>query len=573
MPAAKPRILIVTPEITYLPEGMGNMAQRMSAKAGGLADVSASLVAALFDLGADVHVALPNYRQMFNTDVYEIFKRELQTMRERLPDERIHLAEDRIFYYRDTVYSSYGGENPRIALAFQREVLNHIVPRVQPDLIHCNDWMTGLIPAAARRYRIPTLFTVHNIHTEKLTVAQIEDCGIDAAQFWQDLYYTTPPGSYEHARYAAPVDQLASGIFAAHYINTVSPSFLGEVAEGRHSFVPPAVQREIRNKRDAGCATGILNAPDASYNPLSDISVPVKYNAENFTDGKRAAKAAFQERTGLQVNPDAPVFFWPSRLDPVQKGPQLLTSILYKIVSENWHDGLQVAVVANGEYQRIFRDIVRHHEFDGRVCVCDFNEGLSRLGYAASDFCFMPSSFEPCGLPQMVAPIYGSLTIAHNTGGLKDTVSHLSSDGAAGNGFVFEHFNPDALHWAVNQAMSFYHRPAGKKEAIIGRIMRESSARFNHATCAQAYFNIYETMLKRPLILPEDPVPSRPGAAKPPRAGNGATKRKKKEPEAANGAFPAGGADAMAGVNYESIVRSTAEDGQEGVEHAEVGMP
>src|SRR5215216_4644533 len=92
----KPRILIVTPEITYLPEGMGNMAQRMSAKAGGLADVSASLVAALFDLGADVHVALPNYRQMFNTDVYEIFSRELKTMRERLPEERIHLAEDRI---------------------------------------------------------------------------------------------------------------------------------------------------------------------------------------------------------------------------------------------------------------------------------------------------------------------------------------------------------------------------------------------------------------------------------------------------------------------------------------------
>src|SRR6478609_11551555 len=96
---AKPRILIVTPEITYLPAGMGNMAQRMHAKAGGLADVSASLVSALFDLGADVHVALPNYRQMFNTEVFEIFSEELKTMRRTLPDERIHLAEDRIFYY------------------------------------------------------------------------------------------------------------------------------------------------------------------------------------------------------------------------------------------------------------------------------------------------------------------------------------------------------------------------------------------------------------------------------------------------------------------------------------------
>lgn len=528
MPAANPRILIVTPEITYLPEGMGNMAQRMSAKAGGLADVSASLVAALFDLGADVHVALPNYRHMFNTDVYEIFSRELRTMRERLPEERIHLAEDRIFYYRDTVYSNHGGENPRIALAFQREVLNHIIPHVRPDLIHCNDWMTGLIPAAARRFRIPTLFTVHNIHTEKLTLDRIEGTGIDAAQFWQHLYYAVPPQDYESARHSAPVDLLASGIFAAHYINTVSPSFLDEVAEGRHSFVPAAVQQEIRNKRAAGCASGILNAPDASYNPQTDITLPVRYSPANFVEGKCAAKAAFQERSGLQVNPDAPVFFWPSRLDPVQKGPQLLTAILYRIISENWNDGMQVAIVANGEYQRIFRDIVRQHDFNRRVAVCDFNEALSRLGYAASDFCFMPSSFEPCGLPQMVAPIYGSLTIAHNTGGLKDTVSQLSADGSEGNGFVFEHFNPDALLWGVNIAMKFYLSPAEQKNPVIERIMRESLARFNHATTARRYFDIYEDMVKRPLILPDDPQPpakSRP--RKPRQARMGVTKQRR----------------------------------------------
>jgi hypothetical protein len=267
---SKPRILIVTPEITYLPDGMGNMAQRMHAKAGGLADVSASLVSALFQLGADVHVALPNYRQMFNTDVFEIVAQELETMRRALPEERIHLAEDRIFYYRDSVYSSYGGENPRIALAFQREVLNNIIPRVRPDLIHCNDWMTGLIPAAARRFRIPCLFTVHNIHTEKMTLEGIEGSGIDAAQFWNQLYYSTNPHNYETARPRAPVDLLASGIFAAHYINTVSPSFLNEVADGQHHFVPDAVRWEIKNKRDAGCAVGILNAPDESYNPATD---------------------------------------------------------------------------------------------------------------------------------------------------------------------------------------------------------------------------------------------------------------------------------------------------------------
>ncbi|MCL1887417.1 MAG: glycogen/starch synthase, partial [Kiritimatiellaeota bacterium] len=103
-PPAKPRILIVTPEITYLPPGMGNMANIMTAKAGGLADVSASLVAALFELGADVHVALPHYRRMFHMEVGRLINDELRVYKSRMPDSRVHLAEDRCFYYRDTVY-------------------------------------------------------------------------------------------------------------------------------------------------------------------------------------------------------------------------------------------------------------------------------------------------------------------------------------------------------------------------------------------------------------------------------------------------------------------------------------
>ena len=176
--AKKPRILIVTPEITYLPEGMGNLAGQMSAKAGGMADVSASLVAALFDLGADVHVALPHYRRMFHEETAKLVAEELRVYKSRMPNERIHLAEDRCFYYRDHVYSK-GDGNAKLSLAFQREVINNIMNTVQPDLIHCNDWMTGLIPAAARREGIPCLFTVHNIHTHKMTLSQVEDAGIE----------------------------------------------------------------------------------------------------------------------------------------------------------------------------------------------------------------------------------------------------------------------------------------------------------------------------------------------------------------------------------------------------------
>jgi hypothetical protein len=150
-----PRVLIVTPEVTYLPDRMGNLANFLTAKAGGLADVSAALISALFNQGADVHVALPDYRAIFKDRLAPYLKKEQRTLRQVMPDDRIHLAEDRNFFYLNRVYSNYGGENARIALAFQREVINNIVPRVRPDLIHCNDWMTGLIPAMARQMGSP----------------------------------------------------------------------------------------------------------------------------------------------------------------------------------------------------------------------------------------------------------------------------------------------------------------------------------------------------------------------------------------------------------------------------------
>ncbi len=501
-PNATPRILIVTPEITYLPSGMGNMANRLTAKAGGLADVSASLVSSLFGLGADVHVALPHYRRMFHIEVGGLINDELRIYKQKLPNSRIHLAEDRVFYYRSEVYGNYGHDTPKISLAFQREIINNIVPRVRPDLIHCNDWMTGLIPAMARRMNIPCLFTVHNIHSQNITLARIEDSGIDAAEFWRYLYFNNQPNSYEQTREGNPVDLLASGIFAAHFINTVSPTFLAEVVDGRHDFVPPIIRNEMANKANAGCAVGILNAPDSTFSPDSDKLIVKRYSEKNFVAGKRANKAAFQERMGLLPNPDAPIFFWPSRLDPVQKGCQLFSDVLYKMISGHYDDTLQIAVVANGSYQNVLHDILGFHDFYGRVAVCDFDEELSHLGYAASDFMLMPSRFEPCGLPQMISVLYGTLPIVHDTGGLHDTIKPLDIEHGTGNGFVFEDYDSTGLSWAVDQAMSFYHRPCDVKERQIRRIMAEGAALFNHQVTARRYFDIYENMLQRPLVAP-----------------------------------------------------------------------
>ena len=496
-----PRILVVTPEITSLPAGMNNMGGFLRAKAGGLADVSASLVGALFRQGADVHVALPHYRRMFNIDVGKLISDELRVYMSHLHNSRIHLAEDRIFYYRDTVYSNYSTDSFYQALAFQREVINNIIPAVKPDLIHCNDWMTGLIPAAARRMGIPCLFTVHNIHTLKKSLAEIEDRGIDAAPFWQNLFFERLPVNYEESRDHNPVDFLTSGIFASHFINTVSPTFLKEIVENHHDFIPENIRREIAGKFYAGCASGILNSPDEECDPQTDGFLECRYSSETHTAGKAVNKITFQSRTGLTVDQHAPLFFWPHRLDPVQKGCTIFADVLYDLVHRYRESNLQIAIVANGEYQKVFKDIVAFHNIYDRVTVCDFDEQLSRLGFAASDFMLMPSRFEPCGLPQMTCQYYGSLPIVHDTGGLHDTVNMLSEDGSSGNGIVFCNYDSYALRWAVDEAMRFYRRPEEWKHGVIARVMKEARSRFNHDVTAQGYINIYESMLARPLVI------------------------------------------------------------------------
>jgi starch synthase/alpha-amylase len=498
----KPRILIVTPEVTYLPDGMGNATNYLKAKAGGLADVSAALISALFEQGADVHVAMPDYRRMFIHGSPELYPgRELESIRAKMPDDRVHLAEDRAFFYVDHVYANYSRDNLKIALAFQREVINNIVPRVRPDLIHCNDWMTGLVPAMTRMAGIPCLFTLHNIHTVTSTLAEIEDRGIDAAYFWQHLYYRQYTDEYEAAREAVPVDFVTSGVFAAHFVNTVSPTFLKEIVDGRHGFVDGHLQRELRNKYWAGCAAGILNAPDPSFRPDSDTTLPRSYGPKGALAAKRENKRHLQQALGLIVDDKAPLFFWPHRLDPIQKGCQLLSDILYRVVSMFWAERLQVVFVANGAYQQVFRDIVAHHHFQQRVAVCDFNGTLERQAYAAADFMLMPSRFEPCGLPQMIAPIYGALPVAHDTGGIHDTITHLNVDANTGNGFLFEVFDSQGLFWAIEQAMAFHRLPGKVRAAQISRIMLQSQETFTHTVTARRYIELYEKMLERPLIV------------------------------------------------------------------------
>lgn len=416
------------------------------------------------------------------------------------PNTNLHLAEDRSFYYRDRVYSDGSQENPEVALAFQREILNNIIPRVEPDLIHCHDWMTGIIPAAAQRLNIPCVFTIHNIHTGRQSLAHLEQVGIDAAEFWQSLYLERFPSNYEESREHNPVNLLASGIIASRFVNTVSPSFLDEMIHGQHGGLPEAVRDHLAEMRATGNAAGILNAPHPSYDPALDPALAQPYDPESVLQGKAANKIAFQERTGLSPDSDAPLFFWPSRLDPTQKGCQLLTDILHQVVSDYADAGLQVALVADGAFQGHFQNIADLHGIHDRVAVCDFDEDLSRLGYAASDFTLVPSFFEPCGLVQMIAALYGSLPVVHPTGGLRDTVDALNEDEWTGNGFVFEMSDSGGLRWAIDQAMRFYRNDLEWRSGQVARIMRESKRRFDPKATVESYLGIYERLAECPVV-------------------------------------------------------------------------
>jgi starch synthase/alpha-amylase len=421
-------------------------------------------------------------------------------MRQYLPDERVHLAADRAFFYLQEVYDTTFGEKIKAALAFQREVINNVIPWVRPDLIHCNDWTTGLLPAAARKMGIPCLFTVHDMHTATCLLADAEDRGIDTAAFWEHLFFTWMPDGYESTRTANPVDFLASGIFAAHFVNTVSPTFLQETVQGRYDFVPQHIGRELANKVACGCAAGILNAPDPSFDPRTDNALARNYGAADHAPAKALNKTALQHKLGLMVDRQAPLFYWPFRRNPIQKGCQLLTQVLYDVVAQHRDDHLQAVVVANGEFQGHCREIVDRHDLHDRIAVVPFDASLARLAYGAADFLLMPSRYEPCGLPLMTGAIYGALPVAHRTGGIRDTLRHLSGDGGSGNGFLFEIFDAQGLRWAMEEALLFHRRPSRSKVNIISRIMESSAARFNHSATAGQYIALYERMLQRPLV-------------------------------------------------------------------------
>jgi len=294
--STRPRILFVTPEVVFVPERAGNCAYYMGACSGSFGDFPAELINDLINLGVDVHVAQPDYRKLFKM----ISQNEPAKQSIRLPTDRIHLAEDRSFFYSNPINCNNKLENLEISLNFQREIINQIAPRVQPDLIHCHDWMTGLIPAAAKEYEMPCLFTVQNAESAKSRLSDVEDRGIDAAAFWRRLFYDRFPGAYEDTRDTNPLDLLLSGILAARYVETANFMLLPNSTNGRSQAFYTCLRQVLAGKYDAGCACAMAGIPDSSTHTTSEKLRYRQYGPNEHLAGK--------QKTGPVMGRSAPWF-------------------------------------------------------------------------------------------------------------------------------------------------------------------------------------------------------------------------------------------------------------------------
>ncbi|MFP4111993.1 MAG: glycogen synthase [Candidatus Woesearchaeota archaeon] len=507
-----PVILLATPEIVGLPKNMGNLANIITTgDGGGLADISAALVAELDKQGLNVHVTLPEYKNIYRAFA-DISHSEYEKIRHDISDTaRIHLISDDMFSSARKVYSKDEHQNLKNAAAFMRGINTRVLPQLNAKndhvLVHCNDWMTGLVPAAAKEMGVKSLMTFHNIFTQYMTPERLYDLGIDVEPYWSNLYFQEHPdyreGTFEGNYYTNPVDLTTTGLHAADFINTVSPTFLKEIVNGyfmEHNIIPDNMREVITTRQSLGDAKGILNAPVETADPRTDPLIPQRfwYEQNGIPDvsiGKRINKEQFQKNMELENNLENPIFFWPSRIAYPQKGFDILLSAVPEIIHK--YPSAQIAVVANGN-----SDLIREFKklekiFPGKIAYKPFTRALSQTGKAASDFIMMPSLYEPCGTPQVEGPRYGTLPIVRTTGGLADTVNSLSGNGLIGNGFKFDDFDKDGFMYGITEAMRFYEKSPEFRDMVKKRIMKESFAKFNIENTAKNYIDVYETILRR----------------------------------------------------------------------------
>lgn len=463
------------------------------AKTGGLADVCASLPRALQELGHEVVIALPAYPSAQDrlaarepvvplADLPGVELPGVELIPGRLPDggPRVLLVDaPRWFERPGGPYGDAAGrdwpDNAERFHGFARVLEAIALDRVglgwRPDLVHCHDWQTGLVPALLSRepQRPATVFTVHNqSYLGRFDRAQFTALGLPEA-WWHP----------EALEFYGDFSFLKAGLVFADRLTTVSPTYARELQRPEYGCGLDGV---LRGR--AAVFTGILNGIDtAVWNPATDPLLAQRYDAADVDAGKRANKAAVQAELGLPAAAQ-PLLVLVSRLVE-QKGIDLVVELIAR-----WRDRpLQWALLGNGEprWEEQLRALAA--ALPERVAVrIGYDEGLAHRLEAAGDFFLMPSRFEPCGLNQMYSQRYGTIPVVHRTGGLADSVVDVFAPGdGIGTGLVFAAPEVDALAAALERGLALQRNPAA-----WSALRRSAMAvDFSWQRSARAYLEVY----------------------------------------------------------------------------------
>ena len=465
------------------------------AKTGGLADVVGTLPKSLAALGFDARIITPYHRVIKDkyaaqvthlTDFYiDLGWRHQYVGIERLLlDGIVIYLVDNEFYFGDRIY--LGGEAEGEQYAFFARAILEALPRLDftPEVLHCNDWHTAVLPmlmktqyAGRMQSRIQTLLTIHNIaYQGKFSFEFVQDLlGIDAR------YYTP-----EFMELNGCANLLKAGCVFADHINTVSPSYAGEIRTAAYGEGLEGILNARQHQ-----LSGILNGIDtAVFDPAHDSGITAPYSMDDMR-GKAVCRAALCQELGLEIGEHTPIVAMVTRMTP-QKGFDLVQCVLDELMEEQ-DMAFVLLGTGNAEYEDFMRSAEWRHK--GRLCAyIGYDEALSHRVYAGSDFLLMPSSFEPSGLSQMIAMRYGAVPIVRQTGGLNDTVLSCQVGQPDGNGYGFAAYDAGAMLDTIGQAVGLYHGDAEGFRMVRRRGMEGD---FSWDRSAGAYRNIYGKLLGR----------------------------------------------------------------------------
>ena len=460
-------------------------------KTGGLADVVGSLPKYFPKEYFDVRVIIPKYACMkqefkdqlrYITNFYMdlnwrqqyvgIFEMEYDGIKFYFIDNEEHFSGDRPYYGMPADLEKF---------AFFSKAALSVLPVLdfRPDIIHCHDWQTGLIPVYLKErfqgsefYRgIKSVMTIHNLKFQGVwdikTIKNITGLS--------DYFFT--PDKLEMNRDA---NYLKGGLVYADAITTVSNTYAEEI---KTPFYGEGLDGLMRARSQS--LRGIVNGIDYSeYNPETDWRIAKNYNAKNFRKEKVKNKIALQEELGLDVNPKTMMIGVVSRLTD-QKGFDLIAYMM----DEMCQDAIQLVVLGTGEEQ--YENMFRHFawKYDKKVAACIYySEEMSHKIYASSDAFLMPSLFEPCGLSQLMSLRYGTVPIVRETGGLKDTVEPYNEFAGTGTGFSFANYNAHEMLGTIRYAEQVYYDRKREWNKIVDRGMAKD---FSWANSARQYEEMY----------------------------------------------------------------------------------